>query len=478
VARRSFPVALKVNLIIVLSLVVGIGAGIAVLAVRQFTAAIDSTDDALRRQAQIIYFSIKNLMLPGDAPVARQFLGDMQQNAGLNTAISLYRRTGVEAFIDNETIRTVNTNNRPRGGKIFIPRPEPTPEPDKVGPDEANFWDAVRRQVVTVFQASDKGRVTRTLDTPLPNNPPCSQCHGADHSVRGIVEISADITTLLRQPRDSAILAGGIFLLLGTALPLLLTQFLRRTVILPVKRIGEVCAAVAGGVFDRKVASGSNDEIGELGRTVNQMVDGLFERFQLSKFVSASTIRSIRGSKEGSRQAATMLFSDVRGFTAFAEGRQPEEVVRSLNRLLNAQTEIIHSLGGDVDKYVGDEVVAIFTGEGRDRAACRTALAIQEELARNRDTAYGGLSVGIGIDSGDVVLGMIGSEKRADFTVIGDKVNTASRLCAAAAPGMILLSDSAWNGVRGLVTVRGPYSMRVKGKSSPLRVHVLTGMVQ
>jgi class 3 adenylate cyclase len=474
--RRSFPIALKVDLIIIISLVVGIGAGIAVLAIRQYTATIVSTDDALRRQAQIIYFSIKNLMLPGDAPVARQFLADMQQNAGLNTAISLYRRTGVEAFVDNETIRTVNSNNMPRRGKIFTLRREPTPEPDMVGPDEANFWDAVRRQVVTVFQESIKGRITRTLDTPLPNDPPCSRCHGADHSVRGIVEISADITTLVKQPRDTAILAGGIFLLLASLLPLLLTQFLRRTVILPVKRIGEVCAAVAGGVFDRKVATDSRDEIGELGRTVNQMVDGLFERFQLSKFVSASTIRSIRGSKEGSRQAATMLFSDVRGFTAYAEGRQPEEVVRSLNRLLNAQTEIIHAHGGDVDKYVGDEVVAIFTGENRDRAACGTALGIQEELTRNRDSAYGGLAVGIGIDSGDVVLGMIGSEKRADFTVIGDKVNTASRLCAAAAPGMILLSESAWGAVRSLVTVRGPYAMRVRGKSTPLRVRVLTGM--
>ena len=477
-ARRSFPIAVKVDLIIIVSLVVGIGAGISVLAVRQYTAAINSTDDALGRQAQIIYFSIKNLMLPGEAPVARLFLADMQQNAGLYTSISLYRRMGVEAFVDNDTLRRVNANNAPRGGKIFALRPEPTPAPDKVGPDETNFWEAVQKQVVTVFQERDKGRITRTLDTPLPNNPPCSVCHGADHSVRGVVEITADITTLLRQPRDSAILAGAIFLLLGTVLPLLLTQFLRRTVILPVQRIGEVCSAVAGGVFDRKVDTRTNDEIGDLGRTVNQMVDGLFERFQLSKFVSASTIRSIRGSKEGVRQAATMLFSDVRGFTAFSETRQPEEVVRSLNRILNAQTDIIQAHGGDVDKYVADEVVAIFTGDTRDLAACRAALAIQEELTRNRVAVYGGLAVGIGIDSGDVVLGMIGSEKRADFTVIGDKVNTASRLCGAAAPGMILLSEGVWGAVRARATVRGPYALRVKGKRAPLRVRVLTGMGQ
>jgi class 3 adenylate cyclase len=474
--RPSFPLALKVDLIIIVSLVVGIGSGIAFLAVRQYTSAIASTDDALRRQAQIIYYSIKNLMLPGDAPVARQFLGDMQQNASLNTAISLYRRTGAEAFVDNETIKVVNGNNAPRGGKIFTPRPEPTAAPDRVGPDETNFWDAVRKEVVTVFQETDKGRVTRTLDTPLPNNPPCAQCHGADHSVRGILEITVDITGLLRQPRDSALLATGIFVLLATVLSLLLTQFLRRAVIIPVQRIGEVCTAVASGVFDHKVLPGPDDEIGELGRTVNGMVDGLFERFQLSKFVSASTIRSIGGSAEGRQEKVTVLFSDVRGFTKYSEGQKPETVVRYLNSILNAQTEIVQANGGDIDKYVGDEVMAIFTGPEREAAACRTALAIQKELSRNRETLYGGLGVGIGIDSGSVIMGMIGSEKRADFTVIGDRVNTASRMCAAASTGTVLISEATFAAVKDQVTARGPYALRVKGKAAPLRVRILTGV--
>ena len=474
--RPSFPLALKVDLIIIVSLVVGIGAGIAFLAVRQYTSAITSTDDALRRQAQIIYYSIKNLMLPGDAPVARQFLGDMQQNAGLNTSISLYRRTGAEAFVDNQTIRTVNANNAPRGAKIFTLRPEPTEKPDQVGADETNFWDAVHREVVTVFQETDKGRVTRTLDTPLPNNPPCAQCHGADHSVRGILEIAMDITGLLRQPRDSVLLATGIFVALATALSLLLTQFLRRAVIVPVQRIGEVCTAVASGVFDRKVLPGPNDEIGELGRTVNGMVDGLFERFQLSKFVSASTIRSIRGSAEGRQEKVAVLFSDVRGFTRYAEGQPPETVVRYLNRILNAQTEIVQANGGDIDKYVGDELMAIFIGPEREAAACRSALAIQQELTRNRETLYGGLGVGIGVDTGDVVMGMIGSEKRADFTVIGDRVNTASRMCAAASTGIVLISESVFAAAQGGLTARGPYALRVKGKTAPLRVRILTGV--
>ena len=474
--RRSFTIALKIDLIIVASLVIGIGAGIALLAVRQYRTTIDATDDALRRQSQIIYYSIKNLMLPGDAPVARQFLGDVQLNAGLNASFSLYRRTGAEAFVDNETLRTVNANNAPRKAKIFPLRPEPTGTPDKVGPDELNFWDAVRTQTVTVFQVTDKGRTTRILDTPLPNDPPCSQCHGADHSVRGILETTVDITDLLRQPRDSALLASAIFLALATLLPVLLTQFLRRTVILPIQRIGEVCRTVAAGVFDQKVAPRGNDEIGELGRTVNQMVDGLYERFQLSKFVSASTIRSIHGSAGGSRQAATMLFSDVRGFTAFSADHEPEIVVRHLNLLLDTQTRIVHAHGGDVDKYVGDQVFAIFTGPERELAACRTAIAIQREIAREKGGTYGGLSVGIGIDTGDVVMGKIGSETRADFTVIGDRVNTAARLCGAAIAGTVLISEAVRIASGHIVTTRGPYGLRVKGKKDPLRVHILTGV--
>jgi adenylate cyclase len=475
-SRRSYPIALKVDLIIIVSLVVGIGAGISTLAVRQYAAAISSTDASLRRQAAILYYTIKNLMLPGDAPVARAFLGDIKDTAGINTEISLYRRTGVAAFVDNDTLRIVDGNNKARGAKIFPLRPEPTPTPDRVGANETNFWDAVNKHIVTVFQDTEDGRVKRTLDTPLPNDPPCSLCHGGDHTVRGVIELTVDITDLLAQPRNSVILASAIFLLLVTLLPLVLTQFIRRAVILPVKRIGEVCASVAGGVFDQRVDPRTRDEIGDLGRTVNTMVEGLFERFQLSKFVSASTLKSIHGSAEGTRQQAVLLFTDVRGFTAYSEREPPETVVRYLNRVLNAQTEIVHANGGDVDKYVGDAVVAVFTGAQREAAACRTAMAIQAELTKNKDTLYGGLTVGVGIDSGEVVLGMIGSEKRADYTVIGDKVNTAARLCAAAAPGMVLISDSAYAAVKGQASARGPYGLRVKGKGAPLRVFILTEM--
>ncbi|HET6487173.1 MAG TPA: hypothetical protein VFH83_12175 [Spirochaetia bacterium] len=93
---RAVPIALRVNLLIVVSLVLGMGVGVTWLALTQYTAAVASTDTALRRQSQIVYYSIKNLMLPGEAPIARSFVGDIQLNAGLSFELTLYRRDGVQ----------------------------------------------------------------------------------------------------------------------------------------------------------------------------------------------------------------------------------------------------------------------------------------------------------------------------------------------------------------------------------------------
>ncbi len=112
------------------------------------------------------------------------------------------------------------------------------------------------------------------------------------------------------------------------------------------------------------MASTRSDEIGELGRTVNSMVDGLFERFHLTKYVSASTVASIHDGEATRRVTMTMLFSDVRGFTAFTEANQPEEVVRLLNRIHTVQEQIIHrgTERRTSSKFVGHEVMGLFRG--------------------------------------------------------------------------------------------------------------------
>jgi class 3 adenylate cyclase len=197
------------------------------------------------------------------------------------------------------------------------------------------------------------------------------------------------------------------------------------------------------------------------------MVEGLHERFELTKYVSAGTIGSLRAGQEPQRVKRVLFFSDVRGFTSYTEKHGPEQVVVVLNRILDEQSRIIHECGGDIDKFVGDEVFAVFAGEDAVRHSCRAALAIVG-LCASKAEEFDNLSMGIGITDG-----MVGSARRADFTMIGDPVNTASRLCSLAKGGQILVSTTMRNAAVPEFSFKGPYSAKLKGKTDPQKVWFL-----
>lgn len=199
----------------------------------------------------------------------------------------------------------------------------------------------------------------------------------------------------------------------------------------------------------------------------------------MQRYLSPKTLEVIKrlGALEsprlgGERCRVTVLFSDVRGFTSMTESLEPEEVVQMLNIYLNLQAEVVYQRGGFVDKFVGDEVMAIFTDEDSEY---RAALAAQEirNFVRSLNEARSKagkrcMNVGIGLNTGDVVMGNMGSELQMDYTVIGDPINTAARLCHAAAPGQVVMSRpvSAKLGARVQLRVLGP--IRAKGKSRPV----------
>jgi adenylate cyclase len=198
----------------------------------------------------------------------------------------------------------------------------------------------------------------------------------------------------------------------------------------------------------------------------------------MTKFVSQSTVEMIQASDhekelKSQRVVRTIFFSDLRGFTALSERLDPEAVVTMLNRVLGLQAETIKRFQGDIDKYVGDSVVALFQGEDMVLNAIRAAVEIQKSLGVYNGEHPGEppLHAGIGIVTGDVVLGPVGHADRLDYTAIGSNVNLCSRLCSAARPLEILLSETAYQRVSGLVAARRMEPLKVKGFSEPVSAY-------
>ncbi len=195
-------------------------------------------------------------------------------------------------------------------------------------------------------------------------------------------------------------------------------------------------------------------------------------------YISASTLQHAGGDAPSSeRRELAFLFTDIRGFTTLCEGRSPEDVVTLLNRYLEIQTKAIIDNGGDVDKFVGDEIMAMFDGPDKETNACRASLAIrkamalEQEKARSESSAL--ISIGIGINSGPVVFGSVGARDRRDFTSIGDTVNLAARLEGANKTygTKSLVTDSVYEQVKDRFVCREIDLLTVKGKTKPARIY-------
>jgi adenylate cyclase len=295
------------------------------------------------------------------------------------------------------------------------------------------------------------------------------------------------LTVVSLQSRDQAIapyrrIQLGLVLLglFAAAVGVLGSAVLARSITAPIAKLSEGTREVAAGNFDFKLNVHRRDEIGDLAESFNQMTQGLRERADMQKFVSQSTVEMIqartRPTSAGERRLMTMLFSDIRGFTSISEHRSPEDVVTMLNRCLSLQADLVRKFEGDVDKYVGDAVFAHFTGSDMVLNAIRCGVEIHRALdAMNASsTDDEPLAVGIGIVTGEAILGSIGSADRLDYTAIGSNVNLSARLCERAKAKEILLSESAWQQVRDLVAAEPVEPLDVKGFSEPIKAWKMT----
>lgn len=205
-------------------------------------------------------------------------------------------------------------------------------------------------------------------------------------------------------------------------------------------------------------------------------------RNRLERFHSPQVIEMIlHGGQEDLMEpkelTATIIFTDIVGFTTISEKLPPRDVNMILNRYFSRMTDIIFKYDGTLDKYIGDGLLAVFGApvEKEDDAvrAVRAALEMRQEVAELRAIFPAGttLDIRIGINTGRVVAGNMGSPKRLDYTVIGDPVNTASRLESIAAPNQILIGETTYRLVKDMFTINTVGPRRVKGKSAEIMVY-------
>ena len=287
--------------------------------------------------------------------------------------------------------------------------------------------------------------------------------------------------------RQALLLGGGGSLLLSALLGAQLSRSLTR----PVKALVAATGRVAEGDYETEVNVASRDEIGTLADAFNDMTRGLLlrERYRavLNKVVSHDVAAELmKGDVElgGENRLVSVLFADIRGFTALTEGMEPQGVIGLLNECMEHLSQAIDAEAGVVDKFIGDEVMAVFgapvTQDDHARRAVAAALNMREGMAAfNAVRVERGevpLGIGVGINSGVAVAGNMGSTNRLNYTVLGDAVNLASRLAGQAKAGQILISGATLR-LAGPGLAAPPLGGRaLKGFSAEVEVYAVEAM--
>jgi class 3 adenylate cyclase len=194
---------------------------------------------------------------------------------------------------------------------------------------------------------------------------------------------------------------------------------------------------------------------------------------RLQSFISSSAVSAVRSAPPGSalplrRFEVSLLYSDVRDFTGYSEMAAPDKVVAFLNRIMAVQIDCVARHGGDVDKLIGDALLSRFEGPDKERRAVSAAQDVQEAIARGNLPR----GVGIGVFTGPAISGAIGPEARRDYTVIGDSVNVAARLCAQARRGEIVCDALTIerSGLEEVLPIGTVEHIQVKGRERAIDV--------
>ncbi len=368
------------------------------------------------------------------------------------------------------------------------------------------YWKAPKTGMVTVAASTDVARKGATV--PAGDEPSASGYRlldgGSRYEFRSPVilagtslgwvgvEYSRDV---IYEPVFRSQVKVTVIAALFVYAAVFLTWVFGQAVIFPIlylrMSVAEIADALGGMVTGRIRASTdmlqyrdrvtTRDEIRSLSGEIGNMttvIRGVLPYISFSTLKHAGREKE-EGEKEAAKSDLAMLFTDIRDFTSFSEGKPPEEVIGTLNRCHEMQASAILENQGDIDNYVGDGVFARFDGPGKVLHACRAALAIRTAMAGDRKAGAGTgaptFSVGIGISAGPVVTGPVGARERRHFTAIGDQVTLASRLESANKQygTRTLVTESVAQAAAREFLFREIDLVRLKGTRNPARIYEL-----
>jgi class 3 adenylate cyclase len=263
----------------------------------------------------------------------------------------------------------------------------------------------------------------------------------------------------------------------------------------PLRRLREGVERLSAGDVTVRVPPTSGDEVGELTRAFNEMGDSLLQKQRIQnafgRYVDDYVLNQllegpVDGQQLGIEREVTLLFADIRSFTRLSEGMKAHDVVTLLNEVFQLVSDHILEQGGTIDKFIGDSVMAYFGApvphaDHPQRAVSAAMALIAAIEARNRgarelDPASPSLvpvEIGIGVHTGKVVVGNIGSDRRTDFTAVGDAVNVAHRLEKLARPGQVLVSEVVQRRVRDAFRLHFEGERQLSGREEPVHVYAV-----
>ena len=274
--------------------------------------------------------------------------------------------------------------------------------------------------------------------------------------------------------------SGAAALIIGLALSLFISHGLSA----PIRELVTGTGEIQRGNFQVRVRVRSRDEIGQLAESFNDMAAGLAQKEKYRTVLNMVADEKIaqqllKGELTlgGELRETTVLFCDIRGFTTLTQNMPPGEVIEMLNEHMTALTRVVKEHHGVLDKFVGDLLMAIFgapLAHGDDAFnAARCALELQRVRGELNRSSRHQIQVGIGLATGTVVAGCMGSAERMNYTVLGERVNLASRLCSQAKADEVLVDEATREKLAARIASEPTGEIQLKGFAAPVRAYRL-----